>query len=232
MPYVRVRLLPPQPLFKSHSMAWSSSGLGHRPLKAKIGGSNPLQATMNFQEALIEGFFFYTQDFANRAKSCLDSSNQRLAFLCTVRPRAPRTHDATRAELYASTRIRQKPPPNPARAPMSAGASLARGEPAAAEHPTAFFRIRVPHLPPTRINTVKKPHRTPRCGFKKISDRADNSANGAGTTSVRAADERNHGREDRSRAPYRSRPPTPGRHNASRRAPLRGHHRLAQARTR
>ena len=26
-------------------MAWSSSGLGHRPLKAKIGGSNPLQAT-------------------------------------------------------------------------------------------------------------------------------------------------------------------------------------------
>ena len=29
-------------------MAWSSSGLGHRPLKAKIGGSNPLQATTEF----------------------------------------------------------------------------------------------------------------------------------------------------------------------------------------
>ena len=27
-------------------MAWSSSGLGRRPLKAEIGGSNPLQATM------------------------------------------------------------------------------------------------------------------------------------------------------------------------------------------
>ena len=26
-------------------MAWSSSGLGRRPLKAEIGGSNPLQAT-------------------------------------------------------------------------------------------------------------------------------------------------------------------------------------------
>ena len=27
-------------------MAWSSSGLGRRPLKAEIGGSNPLQATI------------------------------------------------------------------------------------------------------------------------------------------------------------------------------------------
>ncbi len=26
-------------------LAWSSSGLGRRPLKAEIGGSNPLQAT-------------------------------------------------------------------------------------------------------------------------------------------------------------------------------------------
>ncbi len=41
VPYVRVRLLPPQPF-----LAWSSSGLGRRPLKAEIGGSNPLQATM------------------------------------------------------------------------------------------------------------------------------------------------------------------------------------------
>ncbi len=40
VPYVRVRLLPPQPF-----LAWSSSGLGRRPLKAEIGGSNPLQAT-------------------------------------------------------------------------------------------------------------------------------------------------------------------------------------------
>ena len=39
VPYVRVRLLPPQPFFRAHDyMAWSSSGLGHRPLKAKIGG--------------------------------------------------------------------------------------------------------------------------------------------------------------------------------------------------
>ncbi len=41
VPYVRVRLLPPQPF-----LAWSSSGLGRRPLKAEIGGSNPLQATI------------------------------------------------------------------------------------------------------------------------------------------------------------------------------------------
>ena len=49
VPYVRVRLLPPQPFFRAHDcMAWSSSGLGHRPLKAKIGGSNPLQATIAY----------------------------------------------------------------------------------------------------------------------------------------------------------------------------------------
>ena len=29
-------------------MAWSSSGLGRRPLKAEIGGSNPLQATIEY----------------------------------------------------------------------------------------------------------------------------------------------------------------------------------------
>ena len=38
-------------------MAWSSSGLGHRPLKAKIGGSNPLQATTaHFCEPFEAGY--------------------------------------------------------------------------------------------------------------------------------------------------------------------------------
>ncbi len=42
-------------------MAWSSSGLGHRPLKAKIGGSNPLQATTNLQKPSSEGFFIFLE---------------------------------------------------------------------------------------------------------------------------------------------------------------------------
>ena len=37
----QVRILDPQPFNKAHS----SSGLGHRPLKAKITGSNPVCAT-------------------------------------------------------------------------------------------------------------------------------------------------------------------------------------------
>ena len=40
-------------------MAWWCSGLGHRPLKAKIGGSNPLQATTNLQKPSFEGFFLF-----------------------------------------------------------------------------------------------------------------------------------------------------------------------------
>ena len=39
-------------------MAPSSSGLGRRPLKAEVEGSNPFGATMNFQTALRGGFCF------------------------------------------------------------------------------------------------------------------------------------------------------------------------------
>ena len=50
MPYVRVRLLPPQPLrFQSAYVAPSSSGLGRRPLKAEVEGSNPFGATKKQQ---------------------------------------------------------------------------------------------------------------------------------------------------------------------------------------
>ena len=51
-------------------MAWSSSGLGHRPLKAKIGGSNPLQATtVIFCEPFeaghqLGGFAFFVAPFS------------------------------------------------------------------------------------------------------------------------------------------------------------------------
>ena len=58
VPYVRVRLLPSQPFFQVLLMARSSSGLGRRPLKAEIGGSNPLRATMNLQPAIWSVFSF------------------------------------------------------------------------------------------------------------------------------------------------------------------------------
>lgn len=48
-PWAQVRILDPQPLerfqLNSVRVAHSSSGLGHRPLKAEIRGSNPLCAT-------------------------------------------------------------------------------------------------------------------------------------------------------------------------------------------
>ena len=53
-------------------MAWSSSGLGHCPLKAKIGGSNPLQATtVIFCEPFeaghqLGGFAFFVSLFYDR----------------------------------------------------------------------------------------------------------------------------------------------------------------------
>ena len=40
-------------------MAWSSSGLGRRPLKAEIGGSNPLQATKLSQVRSFPGLFCF-----------------------------------------------------------------------------------------------------------------------------------------------------------------------------
>lgn len=46
VPYVRVRLLPPQPFDTAlENVAPSSSGLGRRPLKAEVAGSNPVGAT-------------------------------------------------------------------------------------------------------------------------------------------------------------------------------------------
>ena len=60
-------------------MAWSSSGLGHRPLKAKIGGSNPLQATtVIFCEPFEAGYqlgrfvFFYCNGYLDPAKNVSD----------------------------------------------------------------------------------------------------------------------------------------------------------------
>ena len=59
-------------------MAWSSSGLGHRPLKAKIGGSNPLQATTaHFCEPFeagyqLGGFVFYCNGYLDPAKNVSD----------------------------------------------------------------------------------------------------------------------------------------------------------------
>ena len=41
-------------------MAWSSSGLGRRPLKAEIGGSNPLQATMISKARSDERAFLFS----------------------------------------------------------------------------------------------------------------------------------------------------------------------------
>ena len=61
-------------------MAWSSSGLGHRPLKAKIGGSNPLQATtVIFCEPFEAGYqlgrfvFFIATAIWTQRKTCLIS---------------------------------------------------------------------------------------------------------------------------------------------------------------
>ncbi len=60
VPYVRVRLLPPLPLrFRSAYVAPSSSGLGRRPLKAEVEGSNPFGATKEQQaRAFALAFFF------------------------------------------------------------------------------------------------------------------------------------------------------------------------------
>ena len=44
-------------------MARSSSGLGHRPLKAEIEGSNPLRATTFNQEPLHSGVLVLCQSF-------------------------------------------------------------------------------------------------------------------------------------------------------------------------
>ena len=59
-------------------MAWSSSGLGHRPLKAKIGGSNPLQATIvifcePFEAGYqLGGFAFFVAEVHKRHRAVLD----------------------------------------------------------------------------------------------------------------------------------------------------------------
>ncbi len=57
-PWAQVRILDPQPLARfqlnSVRVAHSSSGLGHRPLKAEIRGSNPLCATSNLLTPFFE----------------------------------------------------------------------------------------------------------------------------------------------------------------------------------
>ena len=42
-------------------MARSSSGLGRRPLKAEITGSNPVRATIDYSGLLRESFLLYSQ---------------------------------------------------------------------------------------------------------------------------------------------------------------------------
>ena len=42
-------------------MARSSSGLGRRPLKAEITGSNPVRATIDCSGLLWESFLLYSQ---------------------------------------------------------------------------------------------------------------------------------------------------------------------------
>lgn len=56
VPYVRVRLLPPQPFDTAlENVAPSSSGLGRRPLKAEITGSNPVRAAKNTEGRDVPG---------------------------------------------------------------------------------------------------------------------------------------------------------------------------------
>ncbi len=75
VPYVRVRLLPPQPFFldiakvsgilATHYVAPSSSGLGRRPLKAEVAGSNPVGATKKFKAAgLCPAAFFISSELS------------------------------------------------------------------------------------------------------------------------------------------------------------------------
>ncbi len=67
-------------------MAWSSSGLGHRPLKAKIGGSNPLQATtVIFCEPFeaghqLGGFAFFVPEVHQRHRAVLVDRHVRLGI--------------------------------------------------------------------------------------------------------------------------------------------------------
>ena len=60
VPSMGVRLPPSQPLHLLH-MARSSSGLGRRPLKAEITGSNPVRATIDCSGLLRESFLLYSQ---------------------------------------------------------------------------------------------------------------------------------------------------------------------------
>ena len=61
VPSMGVRLPPSQPLHLLH-MARSSSGLGRRPLKAEITGSNPVRATIDCSGLLRESFFILPPD--------------------------------------------------------------------------------------------------------------------------------------------------------------------------
>ena len=93
VPYVRVRLLPPQPLrFRSAYVAPSSSGLGRRPLKAEVEGSNPFGATKKQQaRAHALAFFFSLRRLlAYRTKWGFSLPSSPLLHVSRIEARGPR----------------------------------------------------------------------------------------------------------------------------------------------
>ena len=82
-------------------MAWSSSGLGHRPLKAKIGGSNPLQATTNLQKLSLEGFFFIPRRFVGRFPIVSGANPDRIV----PRPGRIRARTSRKTALFHARRM-------------------------------------------------------------------------------------------------------------------------------
>ena len=78
-------------------MARSSSGLGHRPLKAEIRGSNPLRATKRAKTPVFTGVF------ATRSRSCTDRCDAESFVaaegyeLVSLRPTMPPTSIARKS---------------------------------------------------------------------------------------------------------------------------------------
>ena len=101
VPYVRVRLLPPQPLrFQSAYVAPSSSGLGRRPLKAEVEGSNPFGATKKQQaRAFALAFFFSLRRLlAYRAKRGFSLPGSPLLHASSIEARGPRVGQLEKLE--------------------------------------------------------------------------------------------------------------------------------------
>ncbi len=120
VPYVRVRLLPPQPLrFQSAYVAPSSSGLGRRPLKAEVEGSNPFGATKKQQARVFALAFFFSLRhlLAYRAKRGF-SLPAVLCFMSQVSKLAVRESDSSRSLRGAKparvSGYRENGYPNPA----------------------------------------------------------------------------------------------------------------------